>query len=67
MNFIKVLEKELGLESLKSYEPIQPGDVEKTFADTKKLKKLIEFEPRTNLDLGIKKFINWYKKYYKVI
>ena len=67
MKFIKVIEKELGIESLKSYEPMQPGDVEKTFADTKKLKKLIEFEPATNLDLGIKKFINWYKEYYKVI
>ena len=44
---------------------MQPGDVEKTFADTENLEKWINFKPSTSIDEGIKNFINWYLSYYK--
>ena len=47
------------------FEEMQPGDVEKTYADTKILEEWVDFRPSTSIDLGIKKFINWYLNYYK--
>jgi UDP-glucuronate 4-epimerase len=62
--FIKVLEKNIGKIAKKKMMPMQKGDVLKTMADIKKLKKL-GWNPTTKIDEGIKKFIEWYKKYYK--
>jgi len=45
---------------------MQLGDVKESFADISHSKKLLGFEPKTNLDIGIKKFINWYKNHYNV-
>ena len=42
---------------------MQPGDVEKTNADIEKSKQMLEYNPTTNVDVGIKKFIKWYRKY----
>ncbi len=42
--------------------PMQPGDVDRTFADISKAKKLIKYEPKTSFEDGIKKFIQWYIK-----
>ena len=44
---------------------MQPGDVEVTFADTKSLEKWIKFKPKTSIDKGIKKYIDWYLDFYK--
>ena len=44
---------------------MQPGDVEKTYADTEYLEKWISFKPSTSIDEGIKSFISWYLSYYK--
>lgn len=41
--------------------PMQPGDVEKTYADVSKAKKLLEYEPKTTFREGIEKFVDWYK------
>lgn len=43
-------------------EPIQPGDVEITFADISKAKRLLNYEPKTSFEDGIKKFVEWYLK-----
>ena len=43
--------------------PIQSGDVETTFAETKLLNEWINYKPSTSLDCGVKKFIEWYLKY----
>ncbi len=64
MEFINIIEKELRIEAIKSFEPMQPGDVEKTYADTIELEKLINYHPKTKLEEGIKKFIKWYQEYY---
>lgn len=42
--------------------PMQPGDVERTFADISKAKRIIGYEPKISFEQGIKYFIEWYKK-----
>lgn len=54
----KILNKNPIIETLN----MQPGDVEKTFADISKAKRLINYEPKTTFEEGIKKFIKWYKE-----
>ncbi len=66
LDFINVIEKTIGKKAKKNFLPIQPGDVEKTFADIKESKKDLNFLPKTKISEGIPKFINWYKKYYKI-
>jgi UDP-glucuronate 4-epimerase len=46
--------------------PIQPGDVQATFADVSGLEKDFNFKPFTPLENGIEQFVNWYKNYYKI-
>ncbi len=64
LSFIEILEEELGQKAIKNFMPIQPGDVIATHADLTKLDNWIGFSPETPLREGIKKFVNWYKKYY---
>jgi UDP-glucuronate 4-epimerase len=64
--FIEVLEKELKTEAHKKYLPMQPGDVPATFANVKKAEKILNFKPKTKIEVGIKKFVKWYKEYYKI-
>jgi len=56
----------LGKKAIKKMMPMQKGDVAETFADISKAQKMLGFRPKTSVDEGIKKFINWYKKYYNV-
>ena len=64
MEFIKAIENELGIEAIKDYYDMQPGDVSCTSADTSKLVQWINFKPNTTVKKGISEFINWYKKFY---
>ena len=58
---INTIAKTLGVEpNIKQY-PMQPGDVDRTFADVSKAKKLIGYEPKTSFEQGIQNFVNWYK------
>ncbi len=66
IDFINIIEKHLGKKAKKNMLPMQPGDVHKTFADITKAKKLLDFQPTTDIHQGIKQFINWYKKYYGI-
>ncbi len=63
--FIKILEKQLGIIAKKRFLPMQTGDVENTFGSIKKLKK-IGYQPKTNINDGIKKFVDWFKKYKNI-
>jgi UDP-glucuronate 4-epimerase len=65
LDFIKQIEKELGLKAIRNYMPLQKGDVKQTLSDTNLLKKLTGYNPKTNYKLGIKKFLDWYRDYYK--
>ena len=64
LDFIHALEKEIGLKALRNYKPMQKGDVLMTLSDTSLLKKLTGYKPKTNYKVGIKKFLDWYLKYY---
>ncbi len=64
--FIAVLEGCLGKEASKIYLDMQPGDVIMTYADVSDLEKDIGFKPETSIEEGLAKFVEWYRKYYKV-
>ena len=63
--FIEVLEKELGVKSIKNFLPMQLGDVESTAAKTDLLENWINFKPSTSIETGVRKFAKWYLNYYK--
>ena len=66
LEFINCIETELGIKAIKEYLPLQPGDVEETFADNTSLNQWINFYPKTSLKDGIKDFLSWYKIFYKI-
>ena len=63
MKFIEILEKNIGKKAKKIMKPLQPGDVLKTVADVKKLKKL-GWKPTTRIEKGLKNLVDWYRDYY---
>jgi UDP-glucuronate 4-epimerase len=65
LDFVKTLEKHLGKDAEKIYMPMQPGDVEVTWADTVALEKDVGYTANTDLDTGIKAFAQWFKDYNK--
>ena len=65
MDFIKQIERELGKKARKNFMPLQKGDVTQTLSNTNLLKQITGYNPKTNYKEGIKKFINWYLKYYR--
>ncbi|MEZ5958986.1 MAG: NAD-dependent epimerase [Hyphomonadaceae bacterium] len=66
LDVIAVLEKELGREATKNMMPMQPGDVPATFADVDDLARDVDFAPRTPIEVGVKRFVEWYREYYRV-
>nr|MCR4787290.1 NAD-dependent epimerase/dehydratase family protein [Lachnospiraceae bacterium] len=64
MTFIGTLEKVLGKEAQKEFLPMQPGDVQMTYADVKDLINDFGFKPDTSIEEGLSKFASWYKEYY---
>jgi UDP-glucuronate 4-epimerase len=59
---IALLEKELGRKAVIDRQPLQPGDVPRTFADITKARRLLGYDPRTQIEDGIRKFVEWFKK-----
>jgi len=66
MLYIDSLEKHLGLEADKELLPLQPGDVPDTYADVDDLVNDLKYKPSVSVDDGVRRFVSWYKKYYKV-
>lgn len=64
--FIDCIEKALGKKAIKNLLPMQPGDVEKTYANVDALANDIGFWPKTPIEEGIRRFTVWYKEYYGV-
>jgi len=64
LKFIETIENVLGKEAKKIFLPMQPGDVEKTYADIQPLVENFDFKPATSLLAGVKKFVDWYLSYY---
>lgn len=66
MDFILAIEEELGKKAEINRIPIQPGEVEKTWADISDLARNFNYSPETHIRDGIKRFIEWYRDYYRV-
>ncbi len=66
-DFIEAIEECLGKKAMKNMLAMQPGDVCATWADTNELVKDFGYRPVTDIKIGVKKFIDWYLKFYGVV
>ena len=66
IDFICEIESALNMTAKKNFLPIQPGDVPATYANIDALKDYVNFRPSTSIHDGIKRFVRWYKDYYKI-
>jgi UDP-glucuronate 4-epimerase len=64
-HFIEVIESALGKSAQKQFLPMQPGDVPTTFADVDDLMRDVGFRPSTPIEVGIERFVQWYRDYYQ--
>jgi UDP-glucuronate 4-epimerase len=65
LDFISMLEAELGKAAKKNFLPMQPGEVQTTYADVAALHAEIQFQPQTKMREGIRKLVQWYREYYR--
>jgi len=66
LDFINELEKQLRKKAIRNYMKMQKGDVKITVSNTSLLRKITNYNPKTNYKTGIKKFLEWYLFYYKI-
>ena len=64
--YIEVLEACLGRKAKKNFLPLQPGDVPDTFADVDDLEKEFDYRPGTPIEIGVRRFVDWYKTFHGV-
>jgi UDP-glucuronate 4-epimerase len=64
--FIEVIEQCLGRTATKNFLPLQPGDVPATSADVSDLARDVGFCPATPIEVGVKRFVDWYRSFYRV-
>jgi UDP-glucuronate 4-epimerase len=62
--FVRILEEHLGKKAVIEYLPMQAGDVVATYADVQDLTADVGFHPGTSPEVGLGKFVEWYKEYY---
>jgi UDP-glucuronate 4-epimerase len=65
MRYIEVIEEALGRKAVKNLLPMQPGDVPDTFADVDDLANDVDYRPATPVEVGVKRFVEWYLDFYK--
>jgi len=66
-DYIETLEKHLGRKAIRNELPLQQGDVPDTWADCTELTEDFDYKPATTVDVGIKKFVAWYREYFGVV
>ena len=66
-DFIDAIEKVLGKKAKKNYLPMQPGDLEATYANFEGLAHIFNYKPKISIKEGLKKFIEWYRSYYSIV
>lgn len=64
LDFVNILEEKIGKRVEKKMLPLQPGDMKVTFADISKSQKLLGFNPKIDINEGIRRFVEWYNNYY---
>jgi UDP-glucuronate 4-epimerase len=67
MHLIETLEQALGKVAEKNFMPIQPGDVPATWANVDDLVSDVGFSPGTPIEVGVQRFVDWYKRYYSIL
>jgi len=65
LDFIAVLERLLGRTATKEFLPLQPGDVPESFADIEASRRDLGFDPRTTMEVGLARFVEWYRQYHR--
>ena len=65
-HFISVIERKLDRRAIRNDLPMQPGDVAATYADIEALEQAVGFRPSTPIEVGIGRFVDWYRDYYRV-
>jgi UDP-glucuronate 4-epimerase len=63
-DYVKVFEDVIGKKAIIEKLPMQPGDVESTFADISTMQIEFGYQPATSIEQGVAKFIEWYRQYY---
>jgi UDP-glucuronate 4-epimerase len=66
MKFVELIEKNLGIVAKKKMMPMQKGDVKVNFADVSDLTKVTGYKPDTDIEYGVRKFVEWFKGYHKI-
>ena len=66
MHYIQVLEAKLGRKAEINFMPMQPGDVARTEADTTTTKAVLDYVPQTTVEVGVGRFVDWYREYFGV-
>jgi UDP-glucuronate 4-epimerase len=66
LDFIAVLERALGRSAQKELLPLQPGDVPESFADIEASRRDLGFEPKITIEVGLARFVQWYKQYHQI-
>ena len=64
LTFVSFIEQAMGKKAYKIFLPMQPGDVPCTYADMNDLARDFGFQPRTSIDQGLRRFVQWYREYY---
>ena len=63
MKVVEILEAECGRKAEIDFQPMQPGDVRQSFADIEAISRDLGYKPTTSIDIGVPKFVQWYKAY----
>jgi UDP-glucuronate 4-epimerase len=66
LELIEKLENQLGMRAIKNFLPKRPEEIQTTYADVSKLGKMIGYKPNTSIDEGIKRVVEWSKKYFRL-
>jgi UDP-glucuronate 4-epimerase len=66
LRYVDAIEKACGVEAIRNYMPLQPGDVLATWADVDDLAEATGFRPKTSVEDGVQAFVDWYRDFYKV-
>ncbi|HEX4695930.1 GDP-mannose 4,6-dehydratase [Sphingomonas sp.] len=65
-DMIDLIERACGVKAVRDYQPMQPGDVQATYADISAIQRDLGFEPTTTIEVGVPAFVNWYREYHRV-
>ncbi len=66
MEYIRMIEESCGKEARKEFLPMQPGDTKASLADISHAREKLGFDPKTTIQEGVPKFVEWYRNYYKI-